>query len=142
MSFALFYAGSDSQTIQDSYLAARTALSANDRQNIDACWNAGLSAWNTTATHALVNGVWNAACFRNGTLDNGLCDDDTRIIVINGTWARSVAAYGATSGQAIAKAGFVGLMKRLGAADPDTARGTYIVAIANDIVQTGREPYP
>src|SRR5690349_5592935 len=115
MSFALFYAGSDSQTIQDSYQAARASLSAADRFNIDACWNAGLSAWNTTAVHALINGVWNQACFRNGVLDNGLCDDDTRIIVINGVWSRSVAAYGATAGQPITKAGFVGLIKRLAA---------------------------
>jgi len=92
--------------------------------------------------HVLVNGVWNAACFRNGVLDNGLCDDDTRIIVINGVWSRSVAAYGATAGQPITKAGFVGLMNRLAAADPNTVRGSYMVGIANDVADTAREPYP
>jgi hypothetical protein len=142
MSFAIFYNTDDSTIIQNSYLASRGALSANDRQNIDAVWNAGLSAWNTTATHALVNGVWNAACFRNGVLDNGLCDEDTRIIVINGVWARSVAVYGATAGQPITKAGFVGLMRRLSAADADAVRGAYINALASDIADTGREPYP
>jgi hypothetical protein len=142
MSFAIFYNGNDSQTIQDSYLAARGSMSANDRQNVDACWNGGLNTWNTSAARAWNGTVWHTACFVNGVLDNGLCDVDTRIIVINGTWARSVAAYGAVNGQPITRTGFVGLLKRMAAADPDPARSGYISTLADDIAATAREPFP
>lgn len=142
MAFALFYNASDSQTIQDSYVAAAPNLVQNDRRNIDACWNAGINTWNTTAVRALNLGIWHPACFVNGTLDNGLCDEDTRIIVVNGLWGRTVAAYGAVNGQPIHKAGLVGLLHRMADADPDLARREYIHTIAEDISQTAREPYP
>ena len=145
MTFALFYNGADSQRIQDSYQAARTSLSNNDRPNIDAVWNAGLSTWNSDANRVYSPGppeTWSSYCFRNDVLDTGLCDQDTHLIVINGTWARTVAAYGATAGQPITKAGFVGLMHRLADADPDATRRTYMHTLAEDIAATAREPYP
>src|SRR5678815_1075814 len=99
MAFALLYNGSDSQRIQDCYQAARTSLSNNDRFNIDAVWNAGLSAWNSNANRVYSAGppeVWNAVCLNpDGTQKPGLCDQDTHLIAITGTWARTVAAYGA-----------------------------------------------
>lgn len=144
MSFALFYSSPDAQAIQASYTAARGALSAQDRQNVDAVWNAGLSTWNTTAIHAWVpaTSTWDPACFRNGVLDNGLCDQDTRIIVVAGLWAANAAAYGAVRNAAIALAGFVGLWQRVAAADPDPARSGYMLAIAADMAATGKQPYP
>jgi len=142
MSFAIFYNGSDSQTIQDCYVAASPGLSQNDRRNIDACWNAGINTWNTSAVRALVNGTWNTACFRNGVLDSGLCDADTRIIVVNGVWDRTVAAYGAAAGQPITASGLVGLLKRMAAQDSNTSRGQYVTTLADDIAATAREPFP
>lgn len=148
MSLAIFYNGSDSQTIQDSYQAARSSLAQADRQNIDACWDAGLSTWNTTAARAYnpATNQWSVACYSNVgsvlTLDTGLCDQDTRVIVINGNWARNVAAYGAVQGSVITTAGFVGLMHRMADADPNLARRNYIHTIADDIAATAREPYP
>jgi len=145
MAFALFYNGSDSQVIQDSYTAGRSSLSNNDRQNIDAAWNAGLSAWNSAGNLVYSAGppeAWSSYCYRNGVLDTGLCDQQTHLIAITGTWARSVAAYGAVAGQPITRAGFSGLMHRLADADPDLARRTYIHTLADDIAATAREPFP
>lgn len=146
MAFALFYNGLDSQVIQDCYQAARTSLSNNDRLNIDAVWNAGLSAWNSDANRVYSAGppeAWSPYCVVNGVVDRSLCDTDTHLIPITGTWARSVAAYGAVAGQPITRAGFVALLKRLGAADPDTVRGGWIAnALADDLANTAREPYP
>ncbi len=146
MSLALFYNGQDSQAIQDCYQAARTILSNNDRFNIDGVWSAGLSTWNSPTNRVYSAGppeVWVPAC-RNpdGTPNTGLCDKDTHLIVINGTWARSVAVYGAVQGQPIHKAGFVLLMKRMGAADPNVTRGAFIGVIADDIASTALEPAP
>lgn len=142
MSFALFYNSADAQAIQDCYQAARTHLTVADRFNADACWNAGLSLWNTTATHVFVNGVWNAACFRNGTLDTGLCDQDTRLIVVNGTWARNAPDYGAVNGQPITLAQFCAFVARFALSDPDPARSSYLVGLSRDMLATGKEPYP
>lgn len=147
MAFALLYNGSDTQRIQDSYQAARTILSNNDRFNIDAVWNAGLSAWNSAGNRVYSAGppeVWNAVCLnQDGTQKPGLCDQDTHLIQINGTWARTVSAYGAVQGQPITKAGFVALLKRLGAADPVVSRGLWIAnTLADDLANTAIEPYP
>lgn len=146
MAFALFYNGDDAQRIADCYQAARTSLAAADRQNMDACWNAGLSQWSSAANLVYSAGppeAWSSYCLHpDGTVDRGLCDQQTHLIAITGVWARNAAAYGATAGQPITKAGFVGLMRRLGAADPDTTRGEWIVSLADDISATAREPYP
>ena len=145
VAFALLYNGDDSQAIQDSYQAARTSLSNNDRQNIDAVWNAGLSAWNSDANRVYNPGppeVWSPYCFRNGSLDRGLCDTDTHLIPIDGVWARSVAAYGAVAGQPITRAGFSALMHRMADADPDGGRRGLIHSIADDLAASAREPYP
>ncbi len=148
MSFALFYAGADAQKIQDSYQAARTGLAAADRFNIDACWNGGLSAWNSDANRVYNAGppeVWSDYCrnpYPSGPVDLSLCDQDTHLIAISGTWARSVAAYGAVQGQPITRAGFVGLMHRLADADPDLSRRAYMHVLADDIANTAREPFP
>lgn len=147
MAFALLYGGADTQRIQDCYQAARSNLTAADRFNIDAVWNAGLSAWNSNTNRVYSAGppeVWNAVCLNpDGTQKPGLCDTDTHLIPISGTWARSVAAYGAVAGQPITRAGFVALLKRLGAADPDTVRGGWIEnALADDLANTAVEPYP
>ncbi len=146
MSLALFYGGSDSQIIQDSYQAARTSLAAADRFNIDAVWNSGLSAWNTNANRVYSAGppeTWSPYCNGpDGLVDRSLCDTDTHLIAISGTWARNVAAYGAVQGQPITKAGFVGLMHRLADADPDLNRRIYMHNLAGDIANTAREPYP
>lgn len=146
MAFALFYNGEDSQRIQDCYQAARTRISNNDRQNIDACWNAGLSQWSSAANLVYSAGppeTWSPYCLNpDGTVNRGLCDQQTHLIAISGTWARSVASYGAVQNQPITKAGFVGLLKIMGSADTDTTRGNWIVMLADDIVATAREPYP
>lgn len=147
MAFALLYNGADSQVIQDCYQAARTNLSNNDRQNIDAAWNAGLSAWNSAGNRVYSAGPpesWSPYCLNlDGTRKPGLCDTDTHLIAITGTWARSVAAYGAVQGQPITRAGFVALLKRVGSADPDTVRGGWIMnALADDLANTAVEPYP
>ncbi len=142
MSFALFYSSPDAEVIGQSYGAARTNLSNNDRQNVDAIWNAGLSTWNTSAIHVYnaQTQTYHSAC---GTpTDTGLCDEDTRLIVIAGFWSRSVAAYGAVQGQTITKGGMVGLWHRVADADPDIDRRTYMHTIAEDIAATAREPYP
>ena len=147
MAFALLYNGSDSQIIQDSYQAARTILSNNDRQNIDAVWSAGLSAWNSDANRVynVATGVWHTVCLQADGVTQipGLCDQDTHLIAISGNWARTVAAYGAVQGQPITRAGFVGLLKRMGAADPNTTRGGWIAnALAEDLANTAIEPWP
>ena len=147
MAFALLYGGADSQKIQDSYQAARTSLSNNDRLNVDAVWNGGLSGWNSDANRVYntATGAWHPVCLEADgvTPKPGLCDQDTHLIPITGTWARSVAAYGAVAGQPITRAGFVGLLKRMGAADPDTSRGAWIAgALADDLASTALEPYP
>ncbi len=147
MSFALFYNGTDSTVIQDSYQAARTSLAVADRFNIDAVWNGGLSTWNTAANRVYNAGppeTWSPYCNGpDGLTDFSLCDKDTHLIAISGTWARSVAAYGAVQGQPITKAGFVGLLKRMGAADPNTSRGGWIAnALADDLAATAIEPFP
>lgn len=145
MAFALFYGGSDAQVIQDSYQAARTSLSANDRFNIDACWNGGLSTWNSDANrvYTAATDTWSIYCKRpDGSVDFSLCDKDTHLITINGTWARTVAAYSAVQGQPITKAGFVGLMHRLADADPNLDRRHYMHTLAEDISNTAREPMP
>jgi len=146
MAFALLYNGSDSQRIQDCYQAARTNLSSNDRFNIDAVWNAGLSAWNSAGNRVYSAGppeVWNAVCLKNGVVDRSLCDTDTHLIPISGNWARTVAAYGAVQGQPITKAGFVALLKRMGQADTaDPVRGGWIAnALADDLGSTAIEPF-
>ena len=146
MAMALLYNGDDSQRIQDCYQAARSRMSNNDRQNIDACWNSGLNTWNSSANLVYSAGppeVWDAICLnQDGTPKLWLCDKQTHKIVINGNWARSVAGYGAVQNQPIHKAGFVGLLKVMGAADTDTQRGNWIIALADDINNTAIEPLP
>lgn len=147
MSFALFYNGSDSQKIQDSYQAARSSLPVADRFNIDACWNAGLSAWanDSNRVYNALNDTWSDYCrnpYPTGPVDLSLCDKDTHLIVISGTWARTASAYGAVSGAQITKAGFVGLMHRMADADPDLTRRSYMHVLAEDISNTAREPFP
>jgi len=156
MSFALLYDGADSQVIQDSYQAARTTLPAADRQNIDACWTGGLSTWNSPGNLVYSPGppeVWNPVC-RNpdGTPNTGLCDKDTHLIQIGGNYAANSGAatingvafpdYGARRNQAITKAGFVALLRRLAQADSDLNRRAYLQGIADDVVNTAIEPYP
>src|SRR5215213_8041791 len=147
MAFALFYGGSDSQVIQDSYQAARTNLATADRFNIDSCWNGGLSGWNSDANRVYnaATDTWSDYCrnpYPSGPVDLSLCDQDTHLITISGTWARSVAAYGAVQGQPITRAGFVGLLHRLADADPDLTRRAYMHVLADDVSNTAREPYP
>lgn len=143
MAFGIFYNTVDSQRIQDCYQASRTALANNDRQNIDAVWTAGLSQWGSATNRVYSAGppeTWVSQCLNpDGTPNLGLCDKDTHLIAISGTWARSVAPY-ATSGQPITKAGFVTLMQKLGNADPDQVRGQWIVGLATDIANTAVEP--
>lgn len=145
MAFALLYNGEDSQRIQDCYQAARNALSNNDRLNIDRCWDSGLSTWNSDANRVYnaVTDTWSPYCLLpDGTVNTGLCDKDTHAIAITGVWARSVAAYGAVAGATITKAGFVSLMQRMGAADPNTTRGNWIIGLADDVANTAVEPFP
>lgn len=144
MAFVLFYNGEDSQVIEDSYQAARTRMASADRQNVDACWNGGLSTWNTTAVRVYTpaTAVWHAACYRGGVLDTGLCDADTRLIVVSGIWAANAAAYGAVRNAAITKTVFVALVGRMATADPDSARAAAIRALAGDIAATAVEPWP
>lgn len=142
MAFLILYNGDDAKAIQDCYQAARSHLTVADRFNADACWNAGLSVWNTTATHVYQNGVWNAACYRNGTLDTGLCDEDTRMLVVNGNWARNAPDYGAQSGQPINLAQFCAFVARFALSDPDPTRSIYLVSLSRDMLDTGIEPWP
>ena len=139
----VFYSGGDADLMAASYQAARGNLTVNDRRNIDACWSAGLNTFaSAPVAYSGATASWSPACDgSDGHTDRGLCDENTRLITIDGVWDRTAAPY-ATQGQPITTAGFVQLWHRVADADPDQERAAYMATIALDVAATAKEPSP
>jgi hypothetical protein len=131
----------DTSQIAASYQAGRTRLANADRQNLDAVWNAGLSAYLTAplASTLGAGGTYHPLCLKpDGSVDGGLCDAATRIIAVNGILAANSAPLFQRNA-AITKAHIVELTRRLANADPDPARGGYMRTLADDLERYARD---
>lgn len=122
MAFALFYNLADLTPLMQQ--VNRQDFAARDRQFALALWNAGLNQWQTAPI-----APQQYRCATNEATVEVLCDDDMRIIVIDGN----------SQGQPITLAQTVTWLRSLQSymnVDP------IVFAVADDMVNTAVEPWP
>lgn len=113
MSFRIFYNVQDVTAIAAQVNQPLAGLTAAEKNLAKACWNGGLSAWQTAP---------------QGQPPGDPFDPDCRVYTVNATF----------QGQPVTLAQFIALLERMCAVDPINAQ--YMCAIASDLRSSAREP--
>ena len=113
MSFRIFYNVQDLTAIVAQTQNPLAGLSNADKNLAKACYNGGISAWQTAP---------------QGQPPGDPFDPDCRVITVAATY----------QGQTVTLAQFIALLERMCAADPVNAQ--YMCAIASDLRSSAREP--
>ena len=119
MAFAIVFNRADLTPIVAE--ATRVDLSTADRRFAQACWQGGLSGWNTAP---LAPEQYRCVDSPLGYL----CDDDARIVVVDAK----------VSGKAVTLAEFIAFLRRQSV----LPGGAYLGGIADDLEVNGIEPWP
>lgn len=113
MSFRIFYNVQDMTAIVAQVQNPLAGLGNADKTLARACWNGGISAWQTAP---------------QGQPPGDPFDPDCRVIAVDAK----------VGGQAVTLAQFIALLERMCAVDPINAQ--YMCAIASDLRTSAREP--